>query len=383
MLFRSLQVCRDLEVLGANFSASASREYLYLYTSIPKNPKNEQYLVNHLFDVIQPKDSAPWEVRELTPVLEAESKAAASNLHSVLSEDIHRFSFQHLGYGNPLYAPLSNLENLADHKTIFSYLAQIGQGDLVFVQSGASDPKAISEFADKMASYWPSHKYTHPSENKFVGGFDHRIQEVGLDGVHNVTAFRGVGFTHPDYLNYAVLEKLLGSFGLTTPSNPSEANLLQKTLGDDSNIIAVTPFNFNYSNLGLFGFYSRVRAAREGTDLIPALPLLVVGLVSKATDQEIENAKRALLTSHLLNLENKSNLLKAAAQDALYDTNWSSPITSLESVTRGSLLETLKKSLTYPSNFVTYGQVAALPHSLDSASGQTKHIGKFLANKLA
>jgi len=318
----------------------------------PKNREHEKYLVRHLVDVLYPRENNDWEPRQLIPTIEMESKAAESDIFTSLSEHLHRIAFR-TGLGNSLYAPRFNLEKASLSTRSFQKRFK----NMVFVHSGASEPAEVDALANEGPDF-ARHPLTEP-HSFFWGGAEHFIP-TSSHSTHHLIAYKGVGITDPDFLNSAVLEQLFGAVGFQEATSPyMELNVgrVTRLASEFPSIHRMCPINFNYSDAGLFGFYTFSDA-----DTFFAGQNLLLGLALEVpSEDEVALAKDRLKTAHLIQLENKEALLKATAQDAIYKTNLSSSSLPLESVTPQSIQKFARRLLSSRPVHVTIGRTPEIP----------------------
>ncbi|XP_020588140.1 mitochondrial-processing peptidase subunit alpha-like [Phalaenopsis equestris] len=250
-----LRIVREVEAIGGNVSASASREQMgytcdALKTYVPQ-------MVELLIDSVRNAVFLDWEVNEQVSKLKAETVEASSNPQALLLEAIHS-----AGYSGALAIPLiaseSTLNNL-NGSILEQFLVENYTAPRIVLAASGVEHEELVKIAEPLLS--DLSKTARPEEPKsvYVGGEYRRQADVTV--AHLALAFEVPGGWHKekDVMAVTVLQMLLGGGGSFSAGGPGKgmySRLYRNVLNEFQQIQSFSAFNSIYNNSGIFGIHA-------------------------------------------------------------------------------------------------------------------------------
>ncbi|KAF5945657.1 hypothetical protein HYC85_015885 [Camellia sinensis] len=302
-----LRVVREVEAIGGNVSASASREqmgYTYdaLKTYVPE-------MVELLIDCVRNPVFLDWEVNEQLLKVKAEIAEASNNPQGLLLEAIHSAGYSG-ALGNPLLTSESAISRL-DSTILEEFVAfqeNYTAARMVLAASGV-EHEELMKIAEPLLSDLPSIPRPQEPKSVYVGG-DYRCQS-DPGKTHFALAFEAPGGwkKEKEAMTLTVLQMLMGGGGSFSAGGPGKgmySRLYLRVLNEYPQIQSFSAFNSMYNNTGIFGIQ-----ATTGSDFVPkAIDIAVKELIAVATPGEVDQvqldrAKQSTRSAILMNLESR------------------------------------------------------------------------------
>ncbi|KAH9762709.1 mitochondrial processing peptidase [Citrus sinensis] len=366
MAFRStrnrshLRIVREVEAIGGNVQASASREQMgysfdALKTYVPE-------MVELLIDCVRNPVFLDWEVNEQLTKVKSEISEVSNNPQSLLLEAIHSAGYSG-ALANPLLAPESAINRL-NSTLLEEFVAENYTGPrMVLAASGVEHDQLVS-VAEPLLSDLPS---IHPREEPksvYTGG-DYRCQaDSGDQLTHFVLAFELPGGWHKDKdaMTLTVLQMLLGGGGSFSAGGPGKgmySRLYRRVLNEFPQVQSFSAFSNIYNHSGMFGIQGTT-----GSDFVSkAIDLAARELISVATPGEVDQvqldrAKQSTKSAILMNLESRMVVSEDIGRQVLtYGER--KPVEhflkTVEGVTAKDIASVAQKLLSSPLTMASYG----------------------------
>lgn len=382
MAFRStrnrshLRIVREVEAIGGNVQASASREQMgysfdALKTYVPE-------MVELLIDCVRNPVFLDWEVNEQLTKVKSEISEVSNNPQSLLLEAIHSAGYSG-ALANPLLAPESAINRL-NSTLLEEFVAENYTGPrMVLAASGVEHDQLVS-VAEPLLSDLPS---IHPREEPksvYTGG-DYRCQaDSGDQLTHFVLAFELPGGWHKDKdaMTLTVLQMLLGGGGSFSAGGPGKgmySRLYRRVLNEFPQVQSFSAFSNIYNHSGMFGIQGTT-----GSDFVSkAIDLAARELIAVATPGEVDQvqldrAKQSTKSAILMNLESRMVVSEDIGRQVLtYGER--KPVEhflkTVEGVTAKDIASVAQKLLSSPLTMASYGDVINVP-SYDAVSSKFK-----------
>ncbi|KAJ0090524.1 hypothetical protein Patl1_13388 [Pistacia atlantica] len=440
MAFRStrnrshLRIVREVEAIGGNVQASASREQMgytfdALKTYVPE-------MVELLIDCVRNPVFLDWEVNEQLLKVKSEITDASKNPQGLLLEAIHSAAYSG-ALANPLLAPESAISRL--NSTILEeFVAVILYENfrkiilllgLVLAASGVEHEQLLS-VAEPLLSDLPSVPRPQEPKSVYTGG-DYRCQaDSGDQRTHFALAFELPGGWHKEKeaMALTVLQVLImllgggGSFSAGGPGKGMYSRLYLRVLNEYAQVQSFSAFNNIYNHSAIFGiqattvslhselqlFDSRnftssfshessfgsamsVTSASDisiedaciwiqGSDFVSkAIDVAAKELIAVATPGEVDQvqldrAKQSTKSAILMNLESRMIVSEDIGRQVLtYGDR--KPVDhflkAVDDVTVKDITSIAQKLLSSPLTMASYGDVINVP-SYDSVSNKFK-----------
>ncbi|KAL6006042.1 hypothetical protein ACLOJK_040087 [Asimina triloba] len=342
-----LRIVREVEAVGGNVTASASREqmgYSYdaLKTYVPE-------MVEVLIDSVRNPVFLDWEVTEQLQKVKAEIAEISNNPQGLLLEAIHCAGYSG-ALGHPLLAPESAINRLnstiLEEFVVENYTAP----RLVLAASGVEHEELLS-YAEPLLSDLPKVSPPEAPKSVYVGG-DYRCQadspfsSICEQSTHVALAFEVPGgwLKEKEAMTLTVLQMLMGGGGSFSAGGPGKgmySRLCELYLGPE----------FVSSAVDL--------AARE----LLAVATPGQGLVSSSHVQ-LDRAKEATKSAVLMNLESRM----VAAEDIgrqILTYGERKPIEhflkAVDEVKLNDITCIAQKMISSPLTMAAYGDVTKVP----------------------
>lgn len=359
-----LRVIREVEAIGGNVTASASREQMgytfdALKTYVPE-------MVELLIDSVRNPAFLDWEVSEQLEKVKAEIGEASNNPQGLLLEALHSAGYSG-ALANPLLAPESAINRL-DSTILEEFVAlNYTAPRMVLAASGVEHEELLS-VAEPLLSDLPSVPRPEEPKSVYVGG-DYRCQ-ADSGKTHFALAFEVPGGWHKEKeaMTLTVLQMLMGGGGSFSAGGPGKgmySRLYLRVLNTYPQIQSFSAFNSIYNNTGLFGIQ-----ATTGSDFVSkAIDIAAKELVAVATpgqvDQvQLDRAKQTTKTAVLMNLESRMVASEDIGRQILtYGER--KPVDhflkAVDEVTLKDIAYITQKLLSSPLTMASYGDVIFVP----------------------
>ncbi|MQL80448.1 hypothetical protein Taro_012909 [Colocasia esculenta] len=300
-----LRVVREVEAIGGNVTASASREQMSysfdaLKTFLPQ-------MVEVLVDCVRNPVYLDWEVNEQLQKVKAEIAEISNNPQGLLLEAIHSAGYTG-ALANPLMATESSINRLSC-TVLEEFVAENYTAPrLVLAASGVEHEDLVS-YAEPLLSDLPKVAPPEVPKSAYVGG-DYRCQ-ADSQKTHVALAFEVPGgwLKEKDAMTLTVLQMLMGGGGSFSAGGPGKgmySRLYLRILNEFQQVQSFSAFNSIYNNSGIFGIH-----ATTGSDFVSkAVDLAARELISVATpgqvsQLELDRAKQSTKSAVLMNLESR------------------------------------------------------------------------------
>lgn len=311
MAFRSttnrshLRLVREVEAIGGNVSASASREQMsYTYDALKTYAPE---MVEVLLDSVRNPAFLEWEVKEQLQKIKSEIAEVSSNPQGLLLEALHS-----AGYSGALAKPLMATEsaiNKLDISTLEQFVHENYTASRMVLAASGVEHDVLVSIAEPLLSDLPSVRHLEEPKSVYVGG-DYRCQ-ADSPNTHIALAFEVPGGWRQEKtaMIVTVLQMLMGgggSFSVGGPGKGMHSRLYLRVLNQYEQIESFSAFNSIYNNSGLFGIHAATSPdfASKAVDLA-AGELLEVATPGKVTQEQLDRAKEATKAAVLMNLESR------------------------------------------------------------------------------
>ncbi|GAB2292443.1 hypothetical protein Dimus_026683 [Dionaea muscipula] len=360
-----LRIVREVEAIGGNVAASASREQMgYTFDAL------KSYLpqmVELLVDSVRNPAFLDWEVNEELVKLKAAVIEASNNPPGLLLEGIHSAGYSG-ALANPLLAPESAIDRLNSTVLEEFVYENYTAARMVLVGNGVEHDELLS-IAEPLLSDLP--RVPRPEEPKsvYVGG-DYRHQ-TGSGTTHFALAFEAPGgwLKDKEAVTLTVLQMLMGGGGSFSAGGPGKgmySRLYLRVLNEHPQIQAFSAFNSIYNTTGIFGIQGTTSSdfVSKAID-IAARELIAIATPGEVNQVQLERAKASTKSAILMNLESRM----VASEDLgrlLLTYGERKPVEHflkvVEEVTVKDITSMGEKLLSSPLTLASIGDVLYVPH---------------------
>ncbi|XP_077213439.1 mitochondrial-processing peptidase subunit alpha-like [Tasmannia lanceolata] len=359
-----LRIVREVEAIGGNVTASASREqmgYSYdaLKTYLPE-------MVELLVDCVRNPIFLDWEINEQLQKVKAEIGEISNNPQGLLLEAIHSAGYSG-ALANPLLAPESAISRL-DSTILEEFVAENYTAPRMVLAASGVDHEELIAFAEPLLSDLPKVPPPEVPKSVYVGG-DYRCQ-ADSTMTHVALAFEVPGGwrNEKEAMTLTVIQMLMGGGGSFSAGGPGKgmySRLYLRILNEFQQIQSFSAFNSIYNNTGIFGIH-----ATTGSEFVSkAVELAARELLSVATPGEVDQlqldrAKEATKSAVLMNLESRM----VAAEDIgrqILTYGERKPVEyflkAVDEVTLNDISSIAQKMVSTPLTMAAWGDVVNVP----------------------
>ncbi|XP_010545654.1 PREDICTED: probable mitochondrial-processing peptidase subunit alpha-1, mitochondrial [Tarenaya hassleriana] len=357
-----LRLVREVEAIGGNTTASASREQMgytidALKTYVPE-------MVEVLIDSVRNPAFLDWEVNEELQKVKLEIGELSKNPMGFIMEAVHSAGYAG-ALANPLYAPESALNRL-NGDVLEDFVAEnFTAGRMVLAASGV-DHEELLRVAEPLLSDIPKVARTEEPKSQYVGG-DFR-QHTGGEATHFALAFEVPGWhNEKEAVIATVLQMLMGgggSFSAGGPGKGMHSWLYLRVLNEYQQVQSCTAFSSIFNNTGLFGIYgcSSPEFAAKAVEVAAKELKDVAG--GKVNQKHLDRAKAATKSAILMNLESRMIVAEDIGRQILtYGER--KPVDqflkTVDQLTLKDIADFTSKIIAKPLTMASFGDVMGVP----------------------
>ncbi|CAL0326034.1 unnamed protein product [Lupinus luteus] len=358
------RIVREVEAIGGNIGASASREQMgytfdALKTYVPQ-------MVELLVDCVRNPAFLDWEVNEELRKVKAELGELSNNPQGLLLEAIHSAGYSGaLAY--PLLAPEAALNRL-DGPSLEEFVAEHYTAPRIVLAASGVDHEELLSVAEPLLSDLPNVPRPEEPKSNYVGGDFRRHGESG--GAHVAIAFEVPGGWQQerDAIVLTVLQMLMGgggSFSAGGPGKGMHSRLYLRVLNEYQQIQSFSAFNSIFNNTGLFGIYASTSSDFVGKAVdIAAKELLAIASPGQVSQVQLDRAKRSTKSAVLMNLESRTIASEDIGRQILtYGER--KPVElflkAVDEITLNDITKIAQKIISSPLTMASYGDVLNVP----------------------
>ncbi|KAK1417376.1 hypothetical protein QVD17_26503 [Tagetes erecta] len=367
-----LRLVREVEAIGGNVTASASREqmgYTYdaLKTYVPQ-------MVELLVDSVRNQAFLDWEVKEQIEKVKAEIGEYANNPEALLLEAVHS-----AGYSGPLANPLVASEGLLSriNSTVLEdFVAENYTAPRMVLAATGVEHEELLKYAEPLLSDLPGGAQVQEPKSVYVGG-DHRVTaDTGRTSFALAFELPGGWLKEKEAMTLTVLQMLMGGGGSFSAGGPGKgmySRLYLRVLNEHPEIQSFSAFSSIYNHTALFG----IQATTDSDFAAKAIDIAARELVAVATNGEVNQvqlsrAKQSTKSAVLMNLESRMVASEDIGRQILtYGER--KPVEyflkAIDEVTANDIASIAKKLLSSPLTMASHGDVINVP-TYDSVSSK-------------
>ncbi|KAK9075965.1 hypothetical protein SSX86_004295 [Deinandra increscens subsp. villosa] len=360
-----LRVVREVEAIGGNVTASASREQMSytfdaLKTYVPQ-------MVELLVDSARNQVFLDWEVKEQIEKVKAEIGEYANNPEALLLEAIHSAGYTG-ALANPLLASEGSLNRL-DSTILEQFVAENYTANRIVLAASGVEHEELLKYAEPLLSDLPGGPQVEEPTSVYVGG-DHRVV-ADTGGVCDLFAIAfelpGGWLNVKDAMTLTVLQMLMGGGGSFSAGGPGKgmySRLYLRVLNEYPEVQSFSAFNSIYNNTAIFGIQGTTSAEFAPEAICIAAEELSVITDGTVRREHLERAKQSTKSAILMNLESRMVASEDIGRQILtYGER--KPVESflkaIDEVSDKDIVSIVRKLLSSPLTMASHGDVINLP----------------------
>lgn len=367
-----LRVVREVEAIGGNTLASATREcmtYTFdaLKTYVPE-------MVELLIDCVRNPAFLEWEINEELQKIKAELEEVLKNPERLILEAVHSAGYAG-ALANPLLVPESAIDRL-DSDILEEFITENYKGNRIVLAASGIEHEELLQIAEPLLSDLPAGPPLNEPKSVYVGGYFRR--RADSPSTHFALAFEVPGGwnNEKDTVTLTVLQMLMGgggSFSAGGPGKGMHSRLYLRVLNEYQQIHSFSAFNSIFNNTGLFGIYGSTSSDFVSRAVeIAAEELLVLATEGSVSQLMIKRAQEATKSAVLMNLESRMIIAEDIGRQILTYGERKSVnafLKMVDEVTLRDITNMAKKIISSPLTMASYGDVFRVP-SYESVSSK-------------
>eukprot|EP00897_Mesotaenium_endlicherianum_P009431 jgi/Mesen1/8516/ME000480S07866 len=357
------RLVREIEAIGANVSAGASREQMAYTADAIKTYLPE--LVELLADSVRNPVFRDQEVKEQLGKVKAEIAEMGNHPQSLLLEALHTAGYDG-ALGRPLLCPESQLSRI-DGQLLYEYVAENYTAPRMVLAAAGVEHEELKAIAEPLFGDLPSSPQPGNPLSKYVGGEWRAAADSPVTHVAMGFEFSGGWRNEKDSVAAIVLQTLLGGGGSFSAGGPGKgmySRLYLQVLNEFGKVQSCTAFNSIYNNSGIIGIYA-VAESDFTSQLVDIMTNQILSIAGGGVEEEeLERAKRATISSVLMNLESRMVVAEDIGRQILTYGHRKAPkefISAVEAVTVKDVTNLVKKLAGTPLTLAAYGDVVHVP----------------------
>ncbi|KAF7843418.1 mitochondrial-processing peptidase subunit alpha-like [Senna tora] len=358
------RVVREVEAIGGNIAASASREQMgYTFDALKSYVPQ---MVELLVDCVRNPVFLDWEVNEELRKVKSELGEISNNPQGLLLEALHSAGYAG-ALANPLLASELTLDRL-DSTILENFVAEHYTAPRMVLAACGADHEELLSVAEPLLADLPSVPRPEEPKSVYVGGDFRRQGEAGV--AHIAVAFEVPGGwqKEKDAILLTVLQMLMGgggSFSAGGPGKGMHSRLYLRVLNEYQQILNFSAFNSMFNNTGLFGIYGSTSSdfASEAVD-IAARELIAIASPGQVSQVQLDRAKISTKNAVLMNLESRLIVSEDIGRQVL-TFGERKPVEkflkAVDEVTLDDITRISQKIISSPLTMASYGDVLNVP----------------------
>ncbi|CAG4950293.1 unnamed protein product [Colias eurytheme] len=342
-------ISRKLSQIGATFSASGDREFIY-YT-LEATQENLDVALEYLNNIVSNQEFRPWELSDNVPRLKYEIAALSPQVRAV--DLLHKAAYRR-GLGNSLFVSPKRIGSISSESVQHFAGSTLSPSRCAIVVVGNNQEKA-SIVAQSLQL--PSSGQAANEQSAYHGG--EMRKEMGGDLAHVALAVQGAPAGSKQSLALAVAAKALGNGPVTKWG--SDNSPLAKAIGNVGPF-AAAGFNVSYSDNGLFGVMLSV-PKDEANAAVKAVGQFLKNPSLSA--DAIKAGKNQLKLQVLSEADQGSLLVESLAAQGLYTGIVKSPIelaAEIEQISNSDVSQALSNATRNKMSMGAAGNLAFVPY---------------------
>lgn len=303
-----------------------------------------------------------WELRDNIGRLKTDADQLNSQPDVATMEALHKAAFRG-GLGNSLYANPDKISHLSA-EGLRSYVeSQYVPANMAVVGVGVDHDLLLHHTNIKLGlNKLPSGQAASTAPSVFHSG------EIRIDNssplVHAAVVTEGVSLSSKDMLPLAILQKALGT-GTSIKYSGGASKIAQAGAQAVSNPFAASAINLNYSDSGMFGFYT-ISNSKDTGKLLKAIVQLFSGATKAGlSDADVQKGKNQLKASLMMDMEGGEQQVYDMACQVMLTGQLLAPadlISAIDTVSTADVINVAKKVVNGKPSMAAVGDLSNTPY---------------------
>ncbi|NXJ04607.1 QCR2 protein, partial [Odontophorus gujanensis] len=353
----SFRITRGIEAVGGSLSVYSTREKMMYCVECLRD--HVDTVMEYLLNVTTAPEFRPWEVTDLQPQLKVDKAVAFQSPQVGVLENLHAAAYK-TALANPLYCPDYRIGKITSEQLHHFVQNNFTSARMALVGIGVrhSDLKRVAE------QFLNIRSGSGTSSPKAVYRGGEIREQNGHSLVHAAVVSEGAAAGSAEANAFSVLQHVLGAGPLIKRGSNVSSKLYQGIAKATSAPFDAAAFNVNYSDSGLFGFYTISQAAHAGEVLRAALNQLKAAAQGAVTEEDIARAKKQLQAAHLMAVETAAGLLNEIGSESLLCGTHTAPAAvaqRIDAVSSADVVNAAKKFVSGRKSMAVSGDLGSTP----------------------
>eukprot|EP01126_Amoeba_proteus_P031278 TRINITY_DN3072_c0_g1_i19.p1 TRINITY_DN3072_c0_g1~~TRINITY_DN3072_c0_g1_i19.p1 ORF type:complete len:386 (+),score=78.36 TRINITY_DN3072_c0_g1_i19:339-1496(+) len=307
----------QIEYLGGHFNAYTTREYTTYFTQGFK--QDVPYLVGLLSDVLQNSLLETSHVQAERSVILTEKEDVEKSVEEVLYDYLHTVAYSGTSLSLTILGQRDHIMQI-QRQDLINYISTYYTGPrMVLVGAGAVDHEELVELADKHFSGLSPHlspdPYSHLESIPFSPGMILNPElHAGRNKVHLGICFESVGWSHPDYFVFVIIQRILGNWNEMMPTD--KLSHFGQVVVNSELATSFQMFYTCYKKTGIFGVHA-VTTPTAAPVFIKEFVKSFARITETVTEEEFDKLKTQVKVSTLMNLDGSHSIAEDIGKQVL------------------------------------------------------------------
>ncbi|CAK1556234.1 unnamed protein product [Leptosia nina] len=345
----AFMISRKLAQVGASFSASGDREFIY-YT-LEATQDNLDVALEYFNNIVSNQEFRPWELSDNIPRIKYEIATLAPQVRAV--DLLHRGAYRR-GLGNSLFVSPKKINSIGSESLQHFASSTLSASRCAVVVVGNNQDKASIV---AQALQLPSSGQAPSEKSTYYGG--ELRKEMGGELAHVALAVQGAPAGSKQSIALAVAAKAIGSGPVTKWG--SDNSPIAKAIGNVGPF-AAAGFNVSYSDNGLFGVVLSV-PKDEANKAVKSVGQFLKN--PSLSSEAIKAGKNQLKLQLLSEADQGSILVESLAAQGLYTGTAKSPVemaAEIDQVSDSDVSQVLSNATRTKMSMGAAGNLAFVPY---------------------
>jgi len=170
-------------------------------------------MVDLLADILQNSELREKDIEAERSIILREKESVEQNLDEVVFDHLHSAAFQGTSLGLTILGEIENIQSIK-RDDLVNYVKTLYTGPrMVLVGSGAVKHDELVALAEKAFGNLPSvNNVAETTKRVQYTGSEIRVRSDDMHQAHVAIGFESVGWSHPHYFTYLIVQAILGSY---------------------------------------------------------------------------------------------------------------------------------------------------------------------------
>jgi len=235
--------------------------------------------------------------------------------HEVIFDLLHNAAYQGTPLGRTILGPEENIKSIKRDDLVDFVKSNYHAPRIVVSASGAVKHDEIVRLSEQSFGNLPVSSIPQRPNVPFTGSLV-SLRDDSIPGSHIAVAVESVGWSHPDYYTFLVIQSLIGAWDKNLGGGKNLSSHLCELIATEELATSYSTFHTCFHNTGMFGFYL-VTSPEKNDDAVAECLYEWGRIAGTVTSVEVERAKIRLKANLLLNLDGSTSITEDIGRQVL------------------------------------------------------------------